>query len=597
MSLDSRNNFSYRRVFAFLKGHTRWVLIVTILFILQVPLRLYEPQLAQRITDLSLTNSDMSLLYQLCLAYLAIILIRAVLNGWGEFAANTLRLKVWQSIRISLYDKLLRLRMSVFDAESPGYLISRQVDDAENIDGLMYDFVLNTIIAVIESAVILVLIFRLSALLSTVTLLMLSLTFVVQYMFPLRKLYKDHSEAKATLTRELHETIAGIPLIKATMAYLHQCSRYARQLEHYVLKRKKRDQANIIRGNLTRVLSNTAYPAVIIIGSLLVMKHTLTIGQLIAFTLYQRRLFANTTPLINAYPLFSYARAGFERIFEFLDLPQEDCHDITDTSQQPVLSGHIEFRNVSFRYGGAEVLHNLSFVIPQGKTTAIVGASGSGKSTIVKLLLRFYEPQAGQIIVDGRPLNEIPLAVLRRSISYVPQEPYIFNESIAYNIGYSQSSVALAEIAAAAKLAGCCEFINQLEQRYDSIVGDRGLNLSGGQRQRICIAREVLRDAPIMIFDEATSALDSISESAIQEAMARLSQNKTTIIIAHRLSTIQNADQILVLDSGRAVERGTHDELLRAKGHYYNLYRTQTEGRQTGELMSNETKAKAGVHN
>lgn len=568
-------NFSYRRPFTFLKGHTHWVLIVTALFLVQVPLRLYEPQLAQRITDLSLSNGDMSLLYQLCLAYLVIIIIRAVFTSWGELTAITLRLKVWQSIRLSLYDKLLKLHMSVFDAESPGYLLSRQTDDAENIDGLMYDFVLNTGIAVIESALILSLVFRLSELLSAVTLVMLLLTFVVQYMFPLNKLYKDHSEARAALSRELHETISGIPLIKATMAYPHQHSRYATQLGQYVLKRKKRDQVNIIRGNLTRVLSNTAYPVVIIIGSLLVMRNTLTVGQLIAFTLYQRRLFANTTPLINAYPLFSYARAGFERIFEVLDLPEENRRDIPEN--KPVLSGHIEFKNVSFSYSGSEVLHNLSFDIPQGKTTAIVGVSGSGKSTIIKLLLRFYESHTGQIRVGGMSICEIPLAVLRRGISYVPQEPYVFNESIAYNIGYSQSTVASAKIAAAAELAGCSDFIDYLEQGYNTVVGDRGLNLSGGQRQRICIAREILRNAPIMIFDEATSALDSISESAIQKTMTRLSQNMTTIIIAHRLSTIQNADQILVLDSGRVVERGTHNELLRAKGHYYKIYRTQTE--------------------
>ena len=553
-------------------------LIFTISAIALIPLHVVEPLLAKQLMDLALGNATpTSSIARFTIAWFLVYSSTALLQLANRVLSTSLEWNIVGRVRTALYEKLIRLPMSYFDLNSVGYIVSRQTDDADNLEGLMYDFVLNVALAAIELLAIFAILLSLNRPLAFLSLLLVILSIRSQFLFPLNDLYRHHNEARAGLSSELHQTITGVSLVKSSSYLEAQLSRYSEAVVRFVRTRIARERANNKRSALSKIFSDVATPLVAIVGAWLLIDNQITVGVLIAFTLYQRRLFANTAPLVGAYPLFTYAKAAYERIFEILDMNDEGTNDCTLGAVLP-RHGGVEFRNVSFSYGEeGQTLDNVSFAIQDGQTVALVGPSGSGKSTIVKLLLGLYQPQSGDILLYGQSTRRWPLPALRRFMGYVPQDPFLFNDSIAYNIAYGNPKAQRGEIEAAAALAEAHDFITRLPAGYDTVLGDRGLTMSGGERQRVCIAREILRDAPIIIFDEATSALDSISESQVQRVIAQFKGKKTCFIVSHRLSSIKDADTILVFEDGCLKEVGTHDGLLTKGGVYSSLQARQLQ--------------------
>lgn len=534
-----------------------------------VPLHLAEPLLAKRVTDLAFEHQELKPLLLTSTVWALVMVLTTAVTWGSRWSAARLRLDVWRSIRLELFGKLLKLRMKYLDRQPPGYLMARQTDDAENLDGIMLDAVFGALLSLVESAIVLLMILKMSFLLSGVTLLMLALTILSQFMFPLKKIYKEHNEAKAGLTRELHEAISGISLIKCSVMASHALDRFSSKLDAFMQKRYKREWANTTRGSMSGALTALAYPVAIVLGALLIFQNRLSAGELIAFTLFQRRLFANTTPLVNAVPQFILGRVSFERICEVLALPEEP----TGNTMLAGSNREVVFDKVSFSYNGTLVLDKVSFVVHTGEVVAIVGESGSGKTTIGKLLQRLYEPDHGTILLGGVPISELELGHLRGLVGYVPQEPYIFNETIEYNIRFGNPGATQADVVRAATIAQAHSFIEEFPEKYQTIVGDRGLNISGGQRQRICLAREILRgQTKVMILDEATSSLDPVSEWRFQQALQETCGHMTFLIIAHKASSVRHANRVLVIDRGQVVEDGRPDDLLVKRGYYYRLY-------------------------
>jgi ABC-type transport system involved in Fe-S cluster assembly fused permease/ATPase subunit len=305
----------------------------------------------------------------------------------------------------------------------------------------------------------------------------------------------------------------------------------------------------------------------------------ISLGDFVMVNAFLIQMYIPLNFLGSIYRDMNHALVDMDKMFDVLDITPEvseqpDAHPLT------VDKASVEFNDVCFGFEPDRlVLKDISFVIPGGKTVAVVGPSGAGKSTLSRLLLRFYDPLSGTVSIDDQDIREVTLASLRQTMAMVPQDTVLFNDTIKYNIGYGFPDASQEEIEQVAKLAQLDDFINQHPQRYDILVGERGLKLSGGEKQRVAIARAALKKAKLLIFDEATSSLDSRSEKAIQQALAKVSQNTTTLVIAHRLSTIVNADQILVLDGGRIVERGTHNDLLSTRGLYHQMWELQKEQR------------------
>ncbi len=368
-------------------------------------------------------------------------------------------------------------------------------------------------------------------------------------------------------------------------------------------ERLQRWEAAMVRGRLSLATLNAgqafiiaaAVTVMMLMATQAVSRQQMSLGDLVMINAYMIQLFVPLNFLGFVYREIKQAMANMTRMFALLDQSPKvtDTADAVDLPRGPA---EIRFRQVSFHYhANRPILQEVDFTIPAGRTLAVVGSSGAGKSTLARLLFRFYDPQHGRIEVAGRPLNHYHQCSLRANIGVVPQDTVLFNDTIAYNIAYGRPHASEAEIRRAAQLAHLDEFLAQLPDGLQTTVGERGLKLSGGEKQRIAIARTILKDPGILIFDEATSSLDSVSEQAILSALQEVAQQRTTLVIAHRLSTIVHADEIVVLDRGRVVERGAHRELLAAEGHYATLWRTQKQGgqRRPAELESGSPPAQA----
>jgi subfamily B ATP-binding cassette protein HlyB/CyaB len=352
--------------------------------------------------------------------------------------------------------------------------------------------------------------------------------------------------------------------------------RWEEQLAGYVRASFRATSLGNIAGQTASFVNKATTVAILWIGAYLVMGGSLTIGQLIAFNMLAARVSGPLLRVVQLWQEFQQAGISVSRLGDLLNAPPEPSYNPNRTTL-PSLTGHIIFDKVTFRYriDGTEVLRKLSLEIPAGKVIGIVGRSGSGKSTIAKLIQRLYVPEAGRVLIDGVDLAQVDPAWLRRQIGVVLQENFLFNRSVRDNIALPDPGLPMEQVVEAAKLAGAHEFILELPQGYDSMVGEHGCSLSGGQRQRIAIARALVTNPRILIFDEATSALDYESESIIQRNLAQICRGRTVILIAHRLSTIRNANWIFVIEKGEIIEQGMHQDLLQLNGYYARLHKHQ----------------------
>jgi ATP-binding cassette, subfamily B, putative efflux pump len=480
-------------------------------------------------------------------------------------------------MRKSVQEHVERLPIRYFDSTQTGVLISRIMSDAEGIRNLVGTGLVQLVGGLLTAILALAVLFYLNWRLTSVIVVALgAFGGAMALAFKrLRPLFRERGQINAEVTGRLTESLGGIRIVKAYAA---------EKREELVFARGAHRLFRNVRRSMTGVSSVTSFSTLIVglIGVLLtlvggrdILAGSMTLGDFFMYIFFTALVAAPLVEIASIGTQITEAFAGLDRIREIKRMATEDEED-ESRDQLGDIRGEIEFHDVSFEYNDdTPVLKNVSFVAPAGSTTALVGSSGSGKSTLISLVMAFNRPLSGRVTVDGRNLESIRLKDYRHELGVVLQDNFLFDGTIAANISFSHPHATREEIIAASQIAHCEEFINGFADRYDTIVGERGVKLSGGQRQRVAIARAILAKPKILILDEATSSLDSESEALIQDGLQSLRRGRTTFVIAHRLSTIRSADQILVLEGGEIVERGTHEQLLSRGGRYKQLYDKQ----------------------
>ena len=470
-----------------------------------------------------------------------------------------------------------RLPVSYFDSTQSGVLISRIMTDAEGIRNLVGTGLAQLAGSLVTALFALAYLFYLNWYLTLITIVALALfgAGMAVAFKRLRPLFRERGKINAEVTGRLNETLSGIRIVKTYTA---------EKREELVFTRGVNRLFRNIAQSITGVSAITAFSTVVvgvigvimlIIGGRSILAGTMTLGDFINYILFTGLMAAPVVQIASIGTQISEAFAGLDRIHELMTMRTEDDED---SSRAPFgdISGEVRFEDVSFEYNpGVAVLKHVTFTAPAGSTTALVGSSGSGKSTLISLVMAFNRPLTGRVFIDGRDLASVRLRDYRSQLGVVLQDNFLFDGTVGDNIRYGRKDATAEEIRAVSRIAHADEFIEEFEQKYDTVVGERGVKLSGGQRQRVAIARAILADPRILVLDEATSSLDSESESLIQDGLRSLRAGRTTFVIAHRLSTIRSADQILVVEHGEIVERGSHDVLMALGGRYRTLYDKQ----------------------
>jgi len=510
-----------------------------------------------------------------------IIFIVAVLAMWGGQYLETLYLSYsGQSIiyrmRTEMFGHLHRLSMSFFDRNKVGKLMSRVQNDVQQLQELLTQGIfalLTSLLTLIGIAVIMFLINPKLALITLTVVPVLAIIMIIWQRYA-RQAFIGVRRAIATVNSQLQEDMAGVRVVQSL-------SREGENFEQFDEVNRAHLNANVTAVKLealmmptVNILTGVAFAIVLVIGGFEVLEGAMSAGFLLSFLLYVQRFFEPVLELAMQYTMLQRAMASGARIFELLDIDPE-IKDSPGAIELPPVKGEISFRQVNFGYEPEkDILHDINMTVHPGEMVAIVGQTGSGKSSLVNLATRFYEVERGEVTVDGYDVQSVTQQSLRQQIGIVPQDPILFSGSIEENIRYGKIEASKDEIIEVAKLVGAHNFINRLEKGYETPVGQRGANLSAGQRQLICLARAILADPRILILDEATSNVDTNTERIMQKALRHLTKGRTCLTIAHRLSTVTHADRIIVLDQGRIVEEGSHKELLAKQGLYYHMYQT-----------------------
>ena len=541
----------------------------------------------QHLVDSVLARGERQLLNALGVGMVVILVFRTLFGVLRQYLLAHVSRKVDLSLIASYARHVLRLPTRFFEMRQVGEILSR-VNDAANvrqaISGTALTAIVDGVMVVISVAVLWIYDVRL-ALVATAFIPLL-LVSVMAHHRPVKRKSRETMENAARLSAHLVEDISGVDTVKAFGLEDVRSEEGESRLWRVVQSGFVLQKLGISMGTAGTVVSGIAGIVILWYGGHRVMAGALTIGELMFFYTLLGYLLAPLERLTSVNLQLQEALVAIDRLYQVMDLDTEQASDQT-RAQFTAPEHMIRLDNVTFRYGCRdEVLKEVSLDIPAGKTVAIVGESGSGKSTLLKLLMRFYEPTSGRILVDGRDYRDFDLPSLRARIGLVSQEPFLFNGSLRENIALGRPGATLNEVIDAARAAGLDEFVNGLPERYETVIGERGANLSGGQRQRLAIARALLHQPDILIFDEATSHLDTATELAIQHSTRTALAGKTVLLVAHRLSTIKDADLIYVLHDGKALECGTHRDLIASEGEYAALWRAQTEGLRRAERVN-----------
>ena len=576
---------SVRRVLAYFVPYKARSVYILLCIAASAILGLIPPLLIRTMIDQAIPDKDLTLLSVLSLG----MVLAAILSGFIGVAQNYLSNLIGQGVmydmRNHLYQHLQSLHLGFFIGVRSGETVSRLNSDVAGIQNV----VTGTMVSIVSNVVILgttlAMIFYLSWPLALISVFILPL-----FIVPTRRvgrirqeLTRETQQQRADLTHILQETLSvgGYILMKVFGQERAERERF-REKNREVMRLQVR-QALVGRWYFMIMgLFGTLGPALVYwMGGWLVLRDAMTVGTVVAFVAYLSRLYGPASSLASVHVDVTASVALFERIFQYLDMSPE-IDDSPDAHPLPRVRGRVEFQSVSFYYReGHTVLKDVSFTMEPGQTFALVGPSGAGKTTLTYLLPRFYDPTAGRILIDGQDISHTTLASLRRQVGVVTQDTFVYHDTMGHNLLYARPDATQEEIEKACRDAQLKDAIENMPWGLDTIVGERGYRLSGGERQRLAIARVILEDPRIIVLDEATSSLDSISERLIQQALEPLLSERTALVIAHRLSTVLNADQILVMDHGRIVERGSHRELLSLNGLYTRLYQAQFQDQES----------------
>jgi ATP-binding cassette, subfamily B, bacterial HlyB/CyaB len=538
---------------------------------------LATPLIFQVVIDKVLVHRSMSTLDILIVAFLAIAIFETVLGTLRTYIFSHTTNRIDVELGARLFRHLLALPIAYFQARRVGDSVAR-VRELENIRNFLTGSALTLAIDLFFTFVFLAVMFVYSALLTWI--IVASFPFYIAVSAIATPIFRQRLDEKFKRGAEnqafLVESVTGIETLKSSAVEPQMQRRWEEQLAGYVTASFRVTNLGNIASQGVQLISKVATAMTLYFGAKLVIEGSLSVGELVAFNMLSGRVSQPVLRLAQIWQDFHQARLSVARLGDILNTQAEATYNAS-RSTIPAVAGAIRFDHVTFRYrvDGAEILHDVNFDLPAGQIVGIVGPSGSGKSTVAKLVQRLYVPESGRVLVDGIDLAVVDPAWLRRQIGVVLQENVLFNSSVRANIALADPAMPMEKVIAAATLAGAHEFILELPEGYDTIVGERGSSLSGGQRQRIAIARALVTNPRILIFDEATSSLDYESEQIIQNNMRQIVEGRTALIIAHRLSTVRRANRIITVERGRIVEDGTHDELIRSGGRYATLCRLQ----------------------
>ena len=513
-----------------------------------------------------------------CLIILSSVFLANIFKYLSSLIIAKVRVRVVTNIRNSLFEKIINFRINFFTNKKKGDVISRLTSDIQQIE----NSVINSVTVLFkEPALLLGLFFILSTIsvkLTIYTLILIPVSgIVISNIAKHLKVKAAFSQtALGNINNIINETLDGIRIIKLFTANSFMKKRFAEEVNEYGRQNYSMYKRFELSNPVSEFLGIVTVSIILLVGGGMVLDSSsdITASEFIAFIIIFSQVLPPAKAITGAFNTIQRGVASADRVFEFIDKSKRDEEDKGKESIEN-LKNSIDFENISFAYENENVLNDISFKIKRGESVAIVGPSGGGKSTIIDLLSKFYTLKNGSIKIDGKDINKYKTEDVRKMIGIVTQESLLFHDTITNNICFGSEKYDNNNLSKAAEIANAHDFIEKLEDKYDTIIGERGLKLSGGQRQRICIARAIYKDPPILIFDEATSSLDSKSEKSVQTAVEKVMKDRTTIIIAHRLSTIKNVDKIIVIDKGKIVEMGSHEELLKKNNIYSNLSKMQ----------------------
>lgn len=529
------------------------------------------------VVEKGMGETSLAIIVRLTLLLLALYLFRVVFRFLSNYLAHKAAWYLVGDLRSRMYDKLQSLDLGFFHDKQTGDLMSRVVNDTRDFELLYAHIIPEMVTNLVTFAGVLIILLAINWRLALITCCPIPLILFSGVIFAkkVRPFFKASQRCMGELNAKLQDNLSGLHEIQSFGQEEYESGLVNKKNYEQVRAMLRALRASAVFHPCVEFLSSVGTVLVVFFGGLLAYKGQLSVEDIVAFVLYLSLFYAPVSGLANLLENLQQSLAGAERVTLILDTPSA-IREEEDAVELENVKGSISFEQVSFHYGNKiPVLKKISFSCEPGMMVALVGPTGVGKTTMTQLLSRFYDPVEGEIRIDGTDIRKATLQSLRRNISPVLQDTFLFNGTIAENIGYAKPVASREEIEAAAKAANIHEDIMHMPEQYETKVGERGLRLSGGQKQRVAIARAILRQSPIIILDEATASVDVETERQIQKAINRLTGKRTIIAIAHRLSTIRNADLILVIHEGEIVEQGTHDELMRGKGFYYRLQKAQ----------------------
>ena len=575
----SKKKVSYKWAFKeYIWPRKKIVLVGLVLIIIRSLSGMVLPYASKTLMDNIIPSKDVSTLWILIIIVCSSILVQSLTSFSLTRLLSVEAQHLIYLLRSQVQRKLLSLPINFFDNNKTGALVSRVMNDVEGVRNLVGTGLVQLIGGSITAIISLIILININALMTVFVLVPVGVFAIIamKAFVYIRPIFKNRGVINAEVTGRLTEILSGVRVIKGFNAEEQENKSFQKGAEKLYLNVKKSLTATALITSSSTLLLGLASAGIMGIGGYFMMDNTMTFGDFISFTLFLGFMIAPIVQMSNIGSQLTEAMAGLDRTQELMEMTIEDNPEVR-TNYLNEIKGDIVFNNVSFSYEeNKEVLHNISFKAPSGSVTALVGSSGSGKSTIASLAATFLNPTKGAVTLDGIDLSEVNLSSFRTHLGVVLQDDFLYAGTIRENILFPRPNASEEELISAVKGAYVNEFTDKFVDGLDTVIGERGIKLSGGQKQRISIARALLADPKIIILDEATSNLDTESETFIQKSLNTLMKDRTTLVIAHRLSTIQQADQILVIEEGKIVEQGKHDELIAKKGRYFDLYTYQS---------------------